>query len=702
MISKNFRTVINYTFLIFILISIIFTSTITFSNYKIDQKDSNIESITSVQYLPINAGQYSESFNMSQISMIDESGLLKSTFVAGNYAYLADSDFGLRILNIENKSNPVVVGQYKNEGLALDVQVIGNYAYLANGKVGLEIIDISDPTHLEKIGEFNDGDGCSKIKVEGDRAFISSSSFPIKIVDISNPGIPNKIGEIPGTELTYTSISNFEVSGNFLYVLNFLEGLLIFNVTDVTNPTLISQFQGDYWFTYGFDIVGNLAYISGYNGYYTNKMFVILDISDPANPLEISSEIGGTLIDDIIINGDFAYCNFGNGFMIFNISNPSNIIQLGSYSDNGAYRNLFASEDYIYLVDSCYGLKIIDVSDPTYPTKIAEFEDGEYFSDFIIEDNYIYLVDSCYGLKIIDISDPANPNIIGLCNLQIGYGAIAIKGNYLYIADWEEGLEVIDVSDPTNPSIAANYAGMEYIWNIEIAGNYAFLINLSNSMDILDISNPLNPTMVKRYTSTSSLDLIKVYGDIAYLISTNGLIDILNVSDPTNPIAICEYHSKEYQSLGNSYKVGHQFLLKDNFAYLSSLYDYGLEIINVANTSNPTYIALFENGTSVRDVQIFENFVWIIVDEGIKILDTSVPTNTSIIEQYTIPYLFKLQIIENYVYTCSAYRLSIFYLAEADQNPNIYGMPIHWIIIFSGFGVVILILKSRKNKINRK
>jgi len=222
-------------------------------------------------------------------------------------------------------------------------------------------------------------------------------------------------------------------------------------------------------------------------------------------------------------------------------------------------------------------------------------------------------------------------------------------------------------------------------------------------MDILDISNPLNPTMVKRYTSTSYLDLIKVYGDIAYLISTNGLIDILNISDPTNPIAICEYHSKEYQSLGNSSMMsGHQFLLKDNFAYFTSLNDNGLEIINITNPSNPTYIAQFENGTSVRDVQIFENFVWIIVDEGIKILDASVPPNTSIIEQYNIPYLFKFQIIENYVYTCSAYRLSIFYLAEADQNPNIYGMPVYWIIIFSGFGVVILILKSRKNKNNRK
>jgi hypothetical protein len=708
MICKNVRTAIYYIFLIFFLISSIFTLTITFSNaemsiemsnYNIGQKDSSIESITSVQHLPKNAGQ---SFNMSQISTIDASGRLNSIFVAGNYAYLAISDFGLRILNIEDKSNPVVVGQYKNEGFALDVQVIGNYAYLANGKAGLEIINISDPTHLEKIGEFNDGEGCSKIKVEGDRAFISSSSFPIKIIDISNPEIPNKIGEIPGTELNHTSIINFEVSGNFLYVLNFIEGLLIFNVTDVTNPTLISQFQGDYMFIYGFDIVGNLAYISGNTLYYTNTIFIILDISDPANPLEIRKEIGYIYIYDILINGDFAYCNFGDGFRIYNIADPSNITQLGSYSDNGEYiNNLFASEDYIYLVDSCYGLKIIDVSDPANPAKIAGFK-SDGFSDFIIEDNYIYLVDSCYGLKIIDISDPANPNIIGLCNLQIGYGAIAIKGNYLYIADGEEGLEVIDVSDPTNPSIAANYTGMEYIWNIEIAGNYAFLINLSNIMDILDISNPLNPTMVKRYTSTSYLDLIKVYGDIAYLISTNGLIDILNISDPTNPIAICEYHSKEYQSLGNSSKVGHQFLLKDNFAYFTSLYDNGLEIINIANPSNPTYIAQFENGTSVRDVQIFENFVWIIVDEGIKILDTSVPTNTSIIEQYNIPYLFKLQIIENYVYTCSACRLSIFYLAEADQNPNIYGMPIHWIIIFSGFGVVILILKSRKNKNNRK
>jgi len=139
MIYKNVRTALYYSFLLFFLILSTFTSSILLSNtemssemnnHNFDQKNSNIESITSNQYLPISAGEYIESFNLSQISKIDESGHLKSTFVVGDFVYLADSDFGLRILNIENKSHPVVIGQYKNEGFASEVQVVGNWLIL--------------------------------------------------------------------------------------------------------------------------------------------------------------------------------------------------------------------------------------------------------------------------------------------------------------------------------------------------------------------------------------------------------------------------------------------------------------------------------------------------------------------------------------------------------------------------------------------
>ena len=703
---KNVRTAIYNSFLIFFLISNIFVSTMVLFNaqmsieespYNIDQKNSSIQSEDSVQRIPLSAGKYIESFNLSQISKIDEFGHLRSTIVVEDFAYLSDSDFGLRILNVENKSHPVVVGQYKNEGIACDVQVIGKYAYLANGIEGLEIIDISDPTQPKKIGGYKDGEVCSNIEVEGDRAFISSSSFPIKIINVSDLENPIKIGEITGD---YSS-SKFKVSGNFVFVPSKFDGLLIFNVLDVSNPDLISQYKGYYYFITDVDIIGNRAYVTGLSSYYTRDIFEILDISNPANLLKLGGIEGYNSPYDIQINGDLAYVNIVDGFNIYNLTNLS---KLGSYKDNVTITNMFASENYVYITDFNIGLIIIDVSDPMNPNKIIELKEGEYLCDFIIEEHYIYLVDSAYGLKIIDISDPSNPNVIGGCNLKIVHGTIAIKGNYVYIDNGEDGLAVIDVSDPTNPSIVANYTGMEYIWNIEITRDYAFLIDSGEIMDILDISDPLYPIKINNYTSSSRLDLIKVYDEYGYLISSSGLIKILNLSDPTNPTLICNYQSKEYESLidSNSYILGHQFVLNDSVAYLASM-NYGLELIDMSDPKNPKHLGQFEKESSIRDVQIYENFTWIIDNEGIKILDTSNPRRISIIDQCNIN-VFKLKIIENNIYACSIYRISIFeYVYQKNSNPNwISGIPISWIIMIAGLGIMTQILKTQNHKNLRK
>ncbi|MFN5892129.1 MAG: hypothetical protein ACK45Z_05770, partial [Dolichospermum sp.] len=66
--------------------------------------------------------------------------------VLGNYAYVADIDSGLQIIDISNPTTPTLKGNYDTSGSAWGVQVLGNYAYVADIDSGLQIIDISNPT----------------------------------------------------------------------------------------------------------------------------------------------------------------------------------------------------------------------------------------------------------------------------------------------------------------------------------------------------------------------------------------------------------------------------------------------------------------------------------------------------------------------------------------------------------------------------
>jgi len=57
----------------------------------------------------------------------------------GSYAYVADGDSGLQVIDISNPSSPNRVGYYDTPGSAYDVAVKGSYAYVADGSGGLQI-----------------------------------------------------------------------------------------------------------------------------------------------------------------------------------------------------------------------------------------------------------------------------------------------------------------------------------------------------------------------------------------------------------------------------------------------------------------------------------------------------------------------------------------------------------------------------------
>lgn len=63
----------------------------------------------------------------------DTSGRALRVAVSGNYAYVADWDAGLQVIDVSNPANPQRVGGYDTSGGAYGVAVLGNYAYMAPG-----------------------------------------------------------------------------------------------------------------------------------------------------------------------------------------------------------------------------------------------------------------------------------------------------------------------------------------------------------------------------------------------------------------------------------------------------------------------------------------------------------------------------------------------------------------------------------------
>jgi hypothetical protein len=74
-----------------------------------------------------------------EVGVLDTPGNALGVAVAGGYAYVADFDGGLRVIDVSTPSTPVEVGFADTPGRAYDVAVSGGYVYLADSDAGLAV-----------------------------------------------------------------------------------------------------------------------------------------------------------------------------------------------------------------------------------------------------------------------------------------------------------------------------------------------------------------------------------------------------------------------------------------------------------------------------------------------------------------------------------------------------------------------------------
>ncbi len=315
--------------------------------------------------------------NYYEVGHILSENTTYSLTINGTLAFLADGTAGLRIIDISNPSNPISLSGYTTTNFIEGVDVRGNYAYVVAGYAGLHILDISNPSHPIEVGSYDtSGYYAFRVAIQGNYAYVAYDRDGLWIIDISNPAnpigimniIPNNFGVLSGELLRVA------VSGDYAYTIDWVtysDEILTWNynnfrIVDIRNP-FNPQVVGTY--TYGGNgdlsligvaVQGNYAYLLNDDG-----ELIILDISQPTNPVEIS----GTNIPGnphgIDVRGDFAYiASWGSGLQVVNITNPYSPYVVGSYQTPGLARDLKVDGSYVYDADDTSGLRIIHVAYP--------------------------------------------------------------------------------------------------------------------------------------------------------------------------------------------------------------------------------------------------------------------------------------------------------------------------------------------------
>jgi len=428
----------------------------------------------------------------SSVYYKDTDGFARGVYVSGDYAYVADSHYGLAVFNISDPTSPGTPIYEDTWGTACDIVLRGDYAYIADGGQGMAIINISDPINPSTPIQTATPGYADGICVSGDYAYIADGFAGLTIINISDP-------ENPGTPHFRDTIGwgrDVFVSGDYAYIADAYNGLAIINISNPENPgmPIYENTDGD---AFGVYVRGEYAYLADWN-----SGLAVINISDPTNPgTPIYENTTGNAYG-IYLSGDNAYlADDTSGLAVINVSDPLN---LGTpiYEDtNGEARGVFVRGEYAYVADYESGLAVIEIADLDDPIVL------NIPSDFTVEAGYteqslswtatdanpdFYTIE-LIGTGIVVLSTPWVDNIPVVYNIPDGLGV----GSYIFTINFTDDYRnfiadsvIFTVEDTTDPVITVSpanitvevgYNGQSIAWTATDLNPYNYTIELQGT-----------------------------------------------------------------------------------------------------------------------------------------------------------------------------------------------------------------------------
>ncbi len=516
-------------------------------------------------------------FRDSLLSTYDTPGGAFNVAVAGAHAFVADFGGGLQIIDISDRSAPVLTGSFNTGGVPISIAVDGDFAYVADA-FGLQVVDISNPAAPSLFGSITTPDDAFGVTLAGDWAYVADSDSGLRVIDISNPAAPFEAGSYDTPGKAYRPF----VVGDVAYVAD-ETGLEILNVTDPTTPTFLGAYNA---LSAAIDVFvwGDYAYVAdGDSG------LRVIDVSDPTTPL-LAATVPGVGVLSVDVMSDYAFVTETGGMRVLDITDPTNPGTLASIPLPGDLIGVTVAGEYAYVAAGDSGLHVVDVFDVTVPAELGSLSNPSGVLDAVFSGDVASVLDESGFFRTVDISDPTLPVEIG--SLSIGatfYGGLSADGDHVYVATWDNFL-AIDISTPSAPVILGSDPTSSGL-AIAIGGDYAYTADASNGLRIMDISDPTAPSQVGYYNTPGTAYNVVVAGDLAYVADGDLGIQILDVSDPTLPSLVATYsHTRDpvfYRDIA----------IDGNFAYLAdfAINGFGAGGVIVLDITNPTLPVLLHD-----------------------------------------------------------------------------------------------------------
>jgi len=351
---------------------------------------SNYASV--VKYTPYPTGGYTYDVELLEDTLVVAANGLRGV---GIYRIVDDTTFSL-------------VGECQIVGYAYELELRGDRLYVGSRSGGFSIVDITDRTTPVVVGRY---DGYSEMRgfcISGDRLYAAGGEGGLNIYDISDRQEPKFISKTYGRFIS----EDVKVEGNYAYIAEADSGLTIMDISDENNPYVVGSTLTSY---YGrtVDVSGDVCVCGGIIEEITTPCGIsLVDVSTKSNPIERNQLMNGFSEIDFEMRDSLFYCK-GNPlstgyFEIWNLNDILTPVLVDSFITSQIIRDYDMNDEALYI---CRGGTYVTYYDITNPANVV-FLDTTYYYDYVNDIGEVgeYLAVTLNdSMQIWNYTDPYNP-----------------------------------------------------------------------------------------------------------------------------------------------------------------------------------------------------------------------------------------------------------------------------------------------------
>jgi len=281
---------------------------------------------------------------------------VKGYIIGGiQYAFLADGNKGLEIIDVTNPQTPALIYNFPTNGFVREIYIdsmnSNKFLFLSDEIKGLYILNTTNPagTFLDSMVEYTGG--INSVNAMNGYLYAALKQGPVKILNFNS--LPDSVFEVN----TYTPLHNvehIEISGSLMYLLEGEFGFEIINISNPGSPVFLASYNTPG--TCNNLKVGNdIAYIAdGTSG------ICVVYVGNPGQPELLRITNTETDVRGIDYSPNFMFtAEYSSGAEVFNLFNITEPEAFGYYETPGYCYCVNYFKGKVLIANGTYGLLIL-------------------------------------------------------------------------------------------------------------------------------------------------------------------------------------------------------------------------------------------------------------------------------------------------------------------------------------------------------